>query len=70
MSLGMDFFRWKKRLSRVFQRKPHLESDLPVIHFSRINTASGLYDLKPGQVFDGFVSALEGSGDSILHGYF
>ncbi len=70
MSLGMDFFRWKKRLSRVFQRKPHLESDLPMIHFPGIDTASGLDDLKQGQVLEGFVSALEGSGDSILHGYF
>lgn len=52
----------------TFHGESHFDGHLPVADLTFINIAARLDHLKPAQVLNGFVCALDGFADGILHG--
>jgi hypothetical protein len=68
MFMGAIFFSGKVHGS-VFHHESDLDGHLPVLHFSFFEVPAGFNHLKPGQIFDGFMSPADGLGHGILHGF-
>ena len=58
----------KVSLKLAFDGESDFERHLPVLHFSLFDIAARFNDLKPRQVLDGFVRALNGVANGLFDG--